>query len=44
VNGPLVVNRETTLAQIYDRFTDDRIEIDLDELLAACPLGRRTES
>lgn len=44
VDGPLVVDRETTLAEIYDRFTGDRIEIDLDELLAACPLRRRTKS
>jgi pyruvyltransferase len=44
VTRPLAVDRETTVAGILDSFQDYRIEIDLDELLAACPLGRRTKS
>jgi len=40
IRDPLIMNRNTTLKTIFDRFVNYRIEIDLDKLYKSCPLRK----
>jgi pyruvyltransferase len=39
--GPLIVSEKTTIEDILDGFTNYKIDIDLEELLEACPFYRK---